>query len=217
MTARGQDQPKAPARERPLPGGPGPARGVTAGAKATRARIERAALDLFVARGVDAATTRDIAAAAGVSEGAIYRHYDSKDELASAIFLAIHTKLAGLVREAAANGRDFEAQTKAIVEAYARTADDDWPLFTFHLLYTHRFLPTPEGVDNPVEAIEDVVAAAMRRCEIPRGETPLIAGMALGVVLQTALQIAYGRLKGPLSAHAPALTAAALAVLRPRV
>jgi AcrR family transcriptional regulator len=187
---------------------------VTAGARDTRARIERAALDLFVARGVDAATTRDIAAAAGVSEGAIYRHYDSKDELASAIFLAIHTRLASLVREAAANGRDLEAQTAAIVDAYARTADDDWPLFTFHLLFTHRFLPTPEGVDNPVAAIEDVVAAAVRRREIPRGDIALLAGMALGVVLQTALQIAYGRLKGPLLAHTPALAAAAIAVLK---
>lgn len=192
--------------------GPAP-KGVTAGARDTRARIERAALDLFVARGVDAATTRDIAAAAGVSEGAIYRHFDGKDELASAIFLEIHTRLAALVREAAAQKPDLAAQARAVVEAYCATADADFPLFTFHLLYAHRFMPTPDGVDNPVAAIEDLVAAAMRRREIPRRDPALAAGMALGVVLQTALQISYGRLASPLSAYAADMTAGALAAL----
>lgn len=195
--------------------GPAP-RGVTAGARHTRARIERAALDLFVARGVDAATTRDIAAAAGVSEGAIYRHFDGKDALASAIFLEIHQRLAALVRAAAAGKPDLAAQTRAVVEAYCKTADADFPLFTFHLLHAHRFMPTPDGVDNPVAAVEDLVAAAMKRREIPRRDPALAAGMALGVVLQTALQLSYGRLAPPLSAYADDMTAGALAVLSAR-
>ncbi len=188
-------------------------RGVTSGARTTRARIERAALDLFVLRGVDAATTRDIAAAAGVSEGAIYRHFDGKDELAAAIFLEIHTRLAALVRQAAAQKADIAAQTRAIVAAYCATADADFPLFTFHLLHAHRFMPTPEGVDNPVDAVEDILSNAMARREIPRREAGLAAGLALGVVLQTALQVSYGRLKGPLSVYVDALTASALAAI----
>ena len=39
-----------------------------------RPKIERAALELFVNVGVDAATTREIAESAQVSEGALYRH-----------------------------------------------------------------------------------------------------------------------------------------------
>lgn len=190
--------------------GPAPI-GVTAGARDTRARIERAALDLFVARGVDAATTRDIAAAAGVSEGAIYRHFNGKDELALTIFLEIHTRLAALVRAAAARKPGLAAQTRAVVEAYCETADADFPLFAFHLLYAHRFMPTPEGVDNPVAAVEDIVMDAMKRREIPRRDPALAAGMALGVVLQTALQISYGRLAPPLSAYVADMTAGALA------
>ncbi len=181
----------------------------------TRTRIERAALDLFVERGVDAATTREIAKAAGVSEGAIYRHFDSKDELAAAMFLSIHQRLAALIREAARDKQGVNDQARAIVDAYCRTADADFPLFTFHLLYSHRFLPTPEGVDNPVSAVEDIIAAAMLRREIARAEPSFVAGLALGVVLQTALQIHYGRLAGPLSTYARDLTAAALGVLRP--
>lgn len=179
-----------------------------------RERIEQAALSLFVERGVDAATTRDIAAAAGVAEGSIYRHFDSKDELAAAMFLKVHTRLAALVREAAKNKGGIAEQTGAVVDAYCRTADENFPLFTFHLLYAHRFLPSPEGVDNPVDAVRDIVSAAMKRREIARGEPELIAGMALGIVLQTALQIHYGRLEGPLSQYAGDLVTTALAVMR---
>lgn len=180
-----------------------------------RERIEGAALTLFVERGVDAATTREIAAKAGVSEGAIYRHFDSKDELAAAMFLKVHTRLAALIREAAREKRGIAEQAAAIINAYCATADDDFPLFTFHLLYTHRFLPTPEGVDNPVDAVEDIISAAMKRREIARADPALIAGMALGVVLQTALQIHYGRLQGPLYRYANDLAISALTVMRP--
>ena len=184
-------------------------------APGAKARIEKAALDLFVAHGVDAATTREIAAAAGVSEGAIYRHFDSKDELAAAMFLSIHSRLAKLVREAARSKGGIAEQTAAIVDAYCATADADFPLFTFHLLYAHRFLPTPAGVENPVDAVENIIDAAMRRREIARGEPGFVAGMALGIVLQTALQIHYGRIAGPLSLYANDLVIAALAVMRP--
>lgn len=185
-------------------------------AGSARARIERAALALFVARGVDAATTREIAAAAGVAEGSIYRHFDSKDDLAAAMFLTIHTRLAALVRDAARNRRGIAEQTRAIVDAYCATADENFPLFAFHLLNTHRFLPTPDGVDNPVDAIEDIITGAMNRREISRADPELIAGMALGVVLQTALQIYYGRLDGPVSQYSDDLVTAALAVMRPQ-
>lgn len=179
-----------------------------------RERIERAALTLFVERGVDAATTREIAAAAGVAEGSIYRHFDSKDDLAAAMFLKVHAQLAMLVREAAKSKRGIAEQTGAVVDAYCATADEDFPLFAFHLLYAHRFLPSPEGVDNPVDAVRDIIVAAMKRREIARGEPEFVAGMALGLVLQTALQIHYGRLEGPLSQYADDLVTAALAAMR---
>ncbi|HSK41787.1 MAG TPA: helix-turn-helix domain-containing protein, partial [Arenibaculum sp.] len=56
-------------------------------------RIERAALEVFVRAGVDAATTRAIAAQAGCSEGALYRHWKSKDELALSLFMGVHRRL----------------------------------------------------------------------------------------------------------------------------
>lgn len=53
--------------------------GVTAAE--TRARLLRAAADAFAARGYDGTRVADIAAAAGVSNGALYAHFGSKAEL----------------------------------------------------------------------------------------------------------------------------------------
>jgi AcrR family transcriptional regulator len=53
--------------------------GVTA--DQTRERLLRAAADVFAERGYDGTRVADIAAAAGVSNGALYAHFDSKAEL----------------------------------------------------------------------------------------------------------------------------------------
>jgi AcrR family transcriptional regulator len=47
----------------------------------TRERLLRAAADVFAARGYDGTRVADIAAAAGVSKGAMYAHYSSKADL----------------------------------------------------------------------------------------------------------------------------------------
>jgi AcrR family transcriptional regulator len=57
--------------------------GRTAGVTAadTRERLMRAAAAVFAERGYDGTRVADIAAAAGVSNGALYAHFDSKAEL----------------------------------------------------------------------------------------------------------------------------------------
>lgn len=44
----------------------------------TRTRILKAALQLFARQGYDATTTKDLAAAAGVAEGTLFRHFTNK-------------------------------------------------------------------------------------------------------------------------------------------
>lgn len=52
----------------------------------SRERILAAALRLFSQRGYTAATVREIAASAGVSQGLLYTHYLGKEELLRALF-----------------------------------------------------------------------------------------------------------------------------------
>ena len=181
----------------------------------TRTLIERAALTLFVREGFDAATTRLIAAEAGISEGAIYRHFKSKDELAGALFLDILRRLTDVIENASAGAKGIDAQVDAAVAAYCAVADADWLLYSFHLLSLHRFLPLWEETGrDPVTAVEKIIARAIRVKDIPKGDPAVLAAMALGIVSQTAQNIAYGRIKPPLGAHAATFSKAIKAVLR---
>ncbi|HYG26267.1 MAG TPA: helix-turn-helix domain-containing protein [Caulobacteraceae bacterium] len=178
-------------------------------------RIERAALEVFVRDGVDAATTKAIAAQAGVAEGSIYRHFKSKDELAISLFMGVHRRLSSLIEEAAASADGIKAKAAAIVSAYCQVADEDWLLFAFHLTQLHRFIPYyQEDGRDPVSVTEAVIKQAMVRAELPPADPRLLAAMAMGVITQTAENKAYGRLgDDSLSVHASMMTAAVRAVL----
>jgi AcrR family transcriptional regulator len=52
----------------------------------TRQRIFDVSIDLFAEKGYDRTSIRDIAKAVGITESAVYRHYESKDAILQAIF-----------------------------------------------------------------------------------------------------------------------------------
>lgn len=184
-------------------------------ARNARPKIERAALKLFVGEGIDGATTRDIAEQAGVSEGALYRHYKGKDELALTLFMETHNRLGQMVLEAAQTEGGLDEKVRAIVTAYCTLADEDWLLFSFHLVSIHRFLPyDTKRDDDPTTITENIVRTLIASGEIPDGDPSLLAAMALGVVLQAGQNKAYSRLPGPFSAHIEAFTRAIIAVLK---
>src|SRR5579871_6454388 len=179
-----------------------------------KAKIDYAAIDLFIHMGVEAATTKLIAKAADVSEGAIYRHYRSKDELALTLFMGAHRRLSALVEAAAEGHTGVKAKAAAIVRAYCQAADENWPLFTFHMLSMHRFLRFyQEDGRDPVSVVEKLVKRAMIEAELPPADPRILASMAIGVIVQTAQNKAYGRFAEPLSAHAGLMTAGVEAVL----
>jgi AcrR family transcriptional regulator len=178
-------------------------------------KIERAALKLFIHEGVDAATTREIADKAGVSEGALYRHYKGKDELALSLFMATHNRLGAMLAEVLSGTGSLDQKVKAAVAAYCELADEDFLLFSFHLVSLNRYLPYDKRrEDDPVSITERIIGGLMEAGTIPKGDPALKAAMALGVVMQAGLNKIYNRLPGPLSQHAPALARGVLAVLK---
>ena len=75
--------------------------------EATRERVTRTALELFVKKGVKETTIRDIADAAEVAEGTLYRHYESKEALAEALFTESYEAMAATLREIRDDARTF--------------------------------------------------------------------------------------------------------------
>jgi len=185
-------------------------RGVTAPAGTAKAKIERAALILFVERSIEGVSTKSIAALAGVSEGLLYRHFKSKADLAQTLMRFIHDQLTALVRKHAE--QSLEAAVSDIVRDYAALADADWALFAYHLLYMHRFPNLAE--DGPLRAASDLVQFNQGAGRLPAGVSPeLLASMALGVVLQAAHTKLLGAPIGPLSHHIDTFERAVIAVL----
>jgi AcrR family transcriptional regulator len=183
-------------------------------AEDTKARLERAALTLFVARGVAETTTKEIAMAASVAEGTIYRYFPSKEQLALDLFLRHHQGLAEALAEAQRPAKGLRAKIEAIVRCYCEWADRDWTLFAYHLLNQHSFLiQVPDGAANPVTVVRDVISQAMKAGDIPKRNVDLVAASAIGVVMQAATYKVYGRFTGDLSDHVRFFADAAWAVL----
>ena len=200
------------------------ARGVSAADGTTKARIERAALTLFTERGVDGVSIKEIAAYAKISDGAMYRYYPSKYNLAHELMLTAHNRLTTLVRDIAGSDQAFTDKIRAIVTRYCAFADDDWELFSYHLMHLHHFpelfAPQKNGstpsrkIDSATAACGEILNEAMDAGDIPRGNVELLASMVLGIVIQAAQAKAYKRLNGPLSIYVNEFERSILAVLR---
>src|SRR5690349_15996631 len=73
----------------------------------TVAAIVRAAGQLFTARGFAATSIDDIAARAGVAKGAVYHHFESKEQIFARVFEQMTAALAAEVARAAAAGKSL--------------------------------------------------------------------------------------------------------------
>ncbi|RNL82663.1 TetR/AcrR family transcriptional regulator [Halostreptopolyspora alba] len=83
-----------------------------------RTRLITAAIEAFAAKGFHGTTTRDIAAAAGMSPAAVYVHHRSKEELLYLISRRGHESTLRLVREAAASRDDPAERLVAVVRTF---------------------------------------------------------------------------------------------------
>lgn len=85
----------------------------------TRSKVLAAARRLFSEQGYEGATIRDIAAAAGMSTGAVFANFTDKSDLFREIMLADMMALAEAMSEAAAQGNGVEdALLKIFVAGY---------------------------------------------------------------------------------------------------
>src|SRR5262249_43713801 len=88
----------------------------------TRDRLMRAAIGIVAETGLAAATTAAIAQKAGVAEGTLYRHFESKDDLLIAAYRQLKEEVflqAGAVVDTSVAPRERLKRTwRAIYEAY---------------------------------------------------------------------------------------------------
>ena len=183
----------------------------------TKDRFRRAALRLFVAKGITETTVRDIGAAVGVTDAALYRHFSSKEELAWDIFvddlLAMAREFEGFRRAHKTSKPAIEAMVRRFCAAF----DEDQDLITYLFLAWHsQHEKVTADMPTPMKVVIATIADGMKRGDVPKRNPVLVASMVYGICRQAAVSCLLGTLEKPLGQYADALVAESARMLRGR-
>jgi AcrR family transcriptional regulator len=180
----------------------------------TRDRLERAAIQLFVKKGVAETSVRDIARAVEITEGALYRHFPSKDELVWRAFEHHYVAFAHRLRRLADDATSTRDKLGQMIRGFCEAHDEDPMLFRFLLFVQHGQLPKlARGTLTPVDVIRQVLETAIAAGEIPKQHPGLATALIFGVVLEPAQFAAYGQIPFNMGSMCDRLIAAAWAAI----
>lgn len=94
-----------------------------------KAAIEQAAMQLFASQGYAATTIKEIACKAEVTEGALYRHYASKEEMAATLFERELGNIVIRLLTALEQKQTAHQKLRDVIEAlYSAYKETPWPL-----------------------------------------------------------------------------------------
>lgn len=150
-----------------------------------RGAIMDAALGCFARNGYDATRVRDIAEAAGVSEGALYRHFASREDLARELHRwAMDTFSDELLAAAVADTPDASLRQMA---ARVLTLYRERPTaFVYALVQAPpaAVASMPDDRDLPVDIIARVIERARAQGRGRDGDPRVLAACFLGCLVQ---------------------------------
>ncbi len=181
----------------------------------TRERIERAALRLFVQGGVAETSIRDIAVEAGVSQGAMYNHYRSKDELAWHLFADNFSEIGSELRRIGRSETPLRDRLRAMIGHVFELFDRDWEAVSYVFLARHMHLKqVTRQLGNPYIAFRTIIAQEMRQGRNPHRDVDVAASMVTGAIIQVIDTRILDYIKGPLVDHTDQVTDACVAILQ---
>ena len=151
-----------------------------------RERILASATSLFEENGYHGAGIDDIAAAAGVTGPAIYRHFKNKDALLVALFDRLAEELTAILETVGA--RDGRDALETLVRLHVRLAFDERALIVVYIS-EERNLPEPERrrVRRFQRAYVEAWAALLRplRADLSDDERRTAVHAAIGLLNST--------------------------------
>lgn len=162
--------------------------------------IMTAAVRLFVENGVASTTIRDIAKAAKVAEGTLYRHYDSKEELARDILQKNLATFSEFLDRKAREKSGLAGRLEGVATAFAEAYEDNQDVARF-ILFSHaaEMERLPKGMRLPRHVIVDLLKEAVTAKELPASaDVELLQAMVIGACSRLLLAKAYGEVKGDL-------------------
>lgn len=161
--------------------------------EATRAALIAAGRRLFADRGFDAVSSEEVVAAAGVTRGALYHHFDGKRGLFAAVFEAIEDELVSRFDfSGLADGDPLSILIEAVDQFLDLSLEDDVQRIALidgpSVLgwETWREIEARHGLG----LIEGALSAAAEAGQLRDVPIPELALMLLGAMIEAALQLA---------------------------
>ncbi|HTC21429.1 MAG TPA: TetR/AcrR family transcriptional regulator [bacterium] len=150
---------------------------------AKRQNVMDAALKLFVEKGIEGTTTREIAELAHAGEGTMFRHFESKEELAWHLFNENLSAFVKHLEEAIAGQSTAKGKIRSMVEAGFTLYETDPILCTFLLLTEHSAARRmPPGYKTPINLILEVLEAGQKTGEVKPMNSHLAAALVFGAI-----------------------------------
>ncbi len=147
--------------------------------------ILTAALSCFAELGYDATRIKHIAAHAGVSEGALYRHYPSKEAIAQALYrhyLGEYVARLHAIVAAEGSARDC---LRDVIRLSLASYRANPAAITFVLIRQPTFMGgLPAETVYPLDLIETVMRGGQEDGSIRDGQPNLLAAIFLGCLLR---------------------------------
>lgn len=167
----------------------------TAKGEDTRARVFETALRLFREKGFDATTMRDVAAAAGLSLGAAYHYFPSKEAIVAAYYESVQAEHASRLREALPGLTSARDRLAHALHAKLDILKHDRPLMGALLRYTgdakHPLSFLGEGTRAIQFGSMAVFAAALEGERLPKDMRELVPLMAWALHMGLLLYFLY--------------------------
>ncbi|MBN2583150.1 MAG: TetR/AcrR family transcriptional regulator [Planctomycetes bacterium] len=162
-------------------------------------RINAAAVRLIGLRGFAEATTQGIAKAAKVSEGLIYRYYDTKPKLGLGLFRRHYQEVLARLKAARQAHDDPVDGLRAVAMAFFTWYDENPDVARF-LLKTHsEFLQQADDGQELMKLVGDGMKEVLGEDLFALFPSDLLSAMVLGAFLQVAVECMHGQIEGPLA------------------
>lgn len=158
----------------------------TTRANSKRKDMVAAALRLFAERGIKATTIRDIAQEAGVTEGALYRHFESKEQLAQSLFAECAEILYESLSASIAGVEGAQPRLCALAQGFFDFAETNPEAYEFVMARHHDSVTGPRpGQPLPKDIFVNVMREGMEAGELRMMDAHLAAAMMIGMCLRT--------------------------------
>ena len=183
----------------------------------TRQRLHMAALQQ-VAEDGPGASVRAITRAAGVTEGALYRHYDSREDLLGAVFTELVEPMIAEKQRLLSASTSAHDKVREWVRCTYQAFDQGPDAFAYVFLTDHRLPARFERLSRRQGELFRAFVAQQQATGAMRGDDPdLATTLFAGLLLSVPAQVRRGRMACPAMAFVDDVTGAAWRLLGPPV